>query len=83
MLANLSDLSCYICSLQEWETTSRALRSDVNVLQRSMNEMREMMESSIQMQFELQRSIRQEISGALQRIYIGKGMEIVRKLLEL
>ncbi|CAM6095448.1 unnamed protein product [Calypogeia fissa] len=56
----------------EWETTSRALRTDVNFLQRSMNEMREMMESSIQMQLELQRSIRQEISGALQRMYIGK-----------
>lgn len=59
--------------MQEWESTSRSLKADVAVLQRGMGELRGMMDTCIQMQLELQRSIRQEVSGALQRMYIGKG----------
>ncbi|KAG6549327.1 hypothetical protein Mapa_009044 [Marchantia paleacea] len=58
----------------EWESTSRSLKADVAVLQRGMGELREMMDTCIQMQLELQRSIRQEVSGALQRMYIGKAI---------
>ncbi|KAL3691482.1 hypothetical protein R1sor_005133 [Riccia sorocarpa] len=56
----------------ELETTSRSLHADVTDLKRDMKELREMMDTCIQMQLELQRSIRQEVSGALHQMYMGK-----------
>ncbi|KAL2622575.1 hypothetical protein R1flu_002780 [Riccia fluitans] len=56
----------------EMEATSRSLHADVTDLKRGMKQLREMMDTCIQMQLELQRSIRQEVSGALHRMYTGK-----------
>lgn len=73
----------FLVQLQEWESTSRSLKADIAGLHRSMGELREMMDTCIQMQLELQRSIRQEVSGALQRMYIGKGVILYLKTFQL